>query len=401
LERLVKRMTNLVFEGKRWIAGLLLSVAALCNLHVQAQEIQLLGVGRLPGKMQDRSALDEALEDGTPHNQFGGISGLEQVGDSDEYLALPDRGPKDGAVDFQTRFHRLKIKVDPQQNPAVAVELLGTTLLKDESGRPLVGRSAAFGGPGQLQRFDPEGIRASGGNVFITDEYGPFMFQFASDGKLQKRFQLSPYLSVAKLAPDKKETDLNDVGRQSNGGMEGLAYDSASGTLVGLMQRPLLQDSVRDEKKKPVGKLCRIVLQSTASDEQRELVYVLENPDYKLSEILAAGDNRFLVIERDGESGNDIGYQRIMEIDLTGATDVKGQVALDKDAIGKSIVPVKKKTLIDLLDAKYGLKGATMPEKIEGLAWGPKLADGRRTLIVAVDNDFVTENDSLFYVFAW
>jgi hypothetical protein len=394
-------MTNLVFEGKRWIAGLLLSVAALCNLHVQAQEIELLGVGRLPGKMQDRSALDEALEDGTPHNQFGGISGLEQVGDSDEYLALPDRGPKDGAVDFQTRFHRLKIKVDPQQNPAVAVELLGTTLLKDESGRPLVGRSAAFGGPGQLQRFDPEGIRATTDSVFISDEYGPFLFQFSTDGKLQKRFQLSPYFSVAKLAADKKETDLNEVGRPSNGGMEGLALDSSNGTLVGLMQKPLLQDSVRNEEKKPVGTLCRVVVQGVKSDEQRELVYVLENPDYKLSEILSAGENRYLVIERDGESGNDIEYQRIMEIDLSGATDVKGQVALDKDAVGKTIVPVKKRTLIDLLDSKFGLKGSTMPEKIEGLAWGPKLADGRRTLIVSVDNDFVSENDSLFYVFAW
>jgi hypothetical protein len=183
--------------------------------------------------------------------------------------------------------------------------------------------------------------------------------------------------------------------------MEGLAFDSESGTLVGLMQKPLLQDSVRDEKNKPVGTLCRVVIQGVKSDEQRELVYVLENPDYKLSEILAAGENRYLVIERDGESGSDIEYQRIMEIDLTGASDVKGQVALDKDAVGKTIVPVKKRTLIDLLDSKFGLKGPSMPEKIEGLAWGPKLADGRRTLIVAVDNDFVTENDSLFYVFAW
>lgn len=389
------------FQPKSWLACLAVFAVLTTGSGVEAQEIKLLGVGRLSGKMLDNSSLTDALEDGTPHNQFGGISGLERIGDSDEYLGLPDRGPKDGAVDYQTRFQRLRIKVDPKQDPVVAVELLGTTLLKDESGRPLVGRSSAFGGPGQLQRFDPEGIRATADAVFISDEYGPFMFQFSNDGKLQKRFQLSPYLSVENLAADKKETDLNEVGRPSNGGMEGLAFDSASGTLVGLMQKPLLQDSVRDEKKKLVGTLCRVVVQGVKSDEQRELVYVLENPDYKLSEILSAGENRYLVIERDGESGNDIEYQRIMEIDLSGATDVKGQVALDKDAVGKKIVPVKKRTLIDLLDSKYGLKGPTMPEKIEGLAWGPKLADGRRTLIVSVDNDFVTENDSLFYVFAW
>lgn len=389
------------FEPKIWFVCMLVFAVATAAIGVQAQEIKLLGIGRLSGKMLDHSSLNDALRDGTPHNQFGGISGLERLGESDEYLALPDRGPKDGAVDYQTRFHHLRIKVDPNQEPVVAVELLGTTLLKDEIGRPLVGRSAAFGGPGQLQRFDPEGIRAAGDLVFISDEYGPFLFQFSADGKLQRRFELSPYMKVANLAPDKKETDLNEVGRQSNGGMEGLAIDASSEKLIGLMQKPLIQDSLRNEDKKPVGKLCRVVIQGTKSDEQGELVYVLENPDYKLSEILAAGGNRYLVIERDGESGNDIGYQRIMEIDLTGATDVKGQVSLNPDEVGKSIVPVKKRTLIDLLDSKYGLKGPGMPEKIEGLAWGPKLADGRRTLIVSIDNDFVSENDSLFYVFAW
>jgi hypothetical protein len=42
-----------------------------------------------------------------------------------------------------------------------------------------------------------------------------------------------------------------------------------------------------------------------------------------------------------------------------------------------------------------------MPEKIEGLALGPALADGRRTLVVTTDNDLKTENPSWFWVFAF
>jgi hypothetical protein len=39
--------------------------------------------------------------------------------------------------------------------------------------------------------------------------------------------------------------------------------------------------------------------------------------------------------------------------------------------------------------------GLAIPEKIEGMAFGPRLADGSYTLIVATDNDFsVTQNGS-------
>jgi len=63
------------------------------------------------------------------------------------------------------------------------------------------------------------------------------------------------------------------------------------------------------------------------------------------------------------------------------------------------VTPVTKAAFLDLLDASFGLKGSAFPEKIEGLAFGPDLADGRHTLIVTNDNDFLgTPNN--FYVFA-
>jgi hypothetical protein len=41
-----------------------------------------------------------------------------------------------------------------------------------------------------------------------------------------------------------------------------------------------------------------------------------------------------------------------------------------------------------------------MPEKIEGLAFGPILPGGRISLLVTSDNDFFATNDSNIYVFA-
>jgi hypothetical protein len=61
---------------------------------------------------------------------------------------------------------------------------------------------------------------------------------------------------------------------------------------------------------------------------------------------------------------------------------------------------VAKAPFIDLLSPLYGLAGTTFPEKIEGLAFGPDLQDGRHVLIVTNDNDFFTTQANRFFVFA-
>jgi hypothetical protein len=54
---------------------------------------------------------------------------------------------------------------------------------------------------------------------------------------------------------------------------------------------------------------------------------------------------------------------------------------------------------IDLLDADLNL-AATIPEKIEGLAWGPDLPDGRHVLYVISDNDLNPSLATQIYSFA-
>jgi hypothetical protein len=52
-----------------------------------------------------------------------------------------------------------------------------------------------------------------------------------------------------------------------------------------------------------------------------------------------------------------------------------------------------------LLDPAFNL-AATIPEKIEGLAWGPRLPDGRHMLYVISDNDLNPNLDTQIYSFA-
>ena len=63
------------------------------------------------------------------------------------------------------------------------------------------------------------------------------------------------------------------------------------------------------------------------------------------------------------------------------------------------IVPVERSVYLDFLAPQWNLAGAAMPEKIEGLTFGPTLADGRKTLLVGTDNDFESKAASLIWVF--
>ena len=77
-------------------------------------------------------------------------------------------------------------------------------------------------------------------SVFISDEYGPYVYQFDRlTGVRVRSFQLPASFFVTNLSPvgDTEITD-NTVGRTANKGMEGLAITPDGRTLVGIMQDP-------------------------------------------------------------------------------------------------------------------------------------------------------------------
>jgi len=56
--------------------------------------------------------------------------------------------------------------------------------------------------------------------------------------------------------------------------------------------------------------------------------------------------------------------------------------------------------VVDFMDRRHKLAGPEMPEKIEGLAFGPDLADGRKLLVVTSDNDLKDDVPSHIWLFA-
>ena len=236
--------------------------------------------------------------------------------------------------------------------------------------------------------------------MFVSDEYGPYVYQFdRTTGSRIRSYTLPGNLDVANLNPvGNTETAANTSGRVANKGMEGLAITPDGKTLVGVIQAPLIQDAAVSATKK----LLRIVTIDVASGATHEYGYLLTTGS-GVSEITAINDHEFLIDERDGKGlgdGSTAVAKTLYKIDLTGAVDItnlRGAAAANA-AVGKS-------SFLDVV-ALLGANGITpdnVPSKIEGLAFGDDIdVSGtlEHTLWIANDNDFVpsTSGPNTFYV---
>jgi len=422
-------------------------VLASSLLASAAQAIDLIAIGTISGTYED-FATETAfpLENGAAGNTLGGIgSGLAYAGGT-TFLALPDRGPNaisynpllDDTASYIPRFHTLNLSLAPTVDPVTGLPftltpmLSRTTLLSSPSplvygtgaglgnqidgvtpigsGVPILnsvdhtnyftGRSDNFDASkpstnSKNARLDPEGIRISndGQSVFISDEYGPFVYEFnRSTGKRVRTFNLPANLAITNLSPQSAvEIAGNKVGRVTNKGMEGLAVTPDGKTLVGIMQANLEQD-----KKKSL----RIVTIDVKSGTTHEYAYLLTDGS-GVSEIVAINDHQFLIDERDGSGLGDTpkltdvaspaAVKKLFVIDLTGAKDVTSIAGPNADL---SNYAVSKTLFLDFV-AKLtaaGINAYLIPSKIEGVAFGPDVTingETKHTLYISNDNDFL------------
>ncbi len=405
--------------------------------------VTFVGRGLVAGSALDRSRLAGSIcsfDDPSqciPRATFGGFgSALAYTGHHGVFLAASDRGPFDGRTDipYEDRVHLLRLRLDPAAK-AIQATLVDTVLLRNRFGENLVGSSSAFvpGDDLATLRFDPEGIAVgANGTFFVSDEYGPYVFEFDRRGRQVRRIPVPAKFRIANPSGEIDASgnslelypDHNTAGRQANRGMEGLALTPDGRTLVGIMQNALIQDEGLNTATPPgrLGRNNRIYTFDLRTGKRHEYVYPVDaiNQGRGVNEILAINDHEFLVLERDNRSkvptppgaAQTPNLKRIYRIDLAkpGLTDVSGVASLPETpeelaALPTPIVPVTKTLFLDLLDPSYAVSDTqtikdVVAEKIEGLAWGPALPDGRPVLYVISDNDLYPGLPTQIYAFA-
>ena len=392
------------------------------------------------GNFADLSGLHYKLENGDPANLLGGFGSAVTYAGGNTFLALPDRGPNaiefndaiDSTVSYINRFHTISMNLTPSGGSGrpfnLTPTMTKTTLLFSPtplvygtgdglgvgSGIPplnnashfyFTGRSDNFdpaqnSGDSSDARFDTEGLRVSnnGKNIYISDEYGPYVYEFdRATGRRLRSFAMpcaagSPScFFVSNLSPvGNDEISGNTVGRTANKGMEGLAITPDGKTLVGIMQNALIQDALEGGD---AANLLRLVTIDIASGKVTHQYAYLLTTGSGVSEILALNNHEFIVDERDGHGRADQSNAKIKQlfkIDLNGATDVG-----DMDGLTASTFAVNKTLFLDIVQlfTNSGISAGTVPAKIEGISFGQDVTLGSQklhTLWIGNDNDFLS-----------
>jgi len=287
-------------------------------------------------------------------------------------------------------------------------------------------------------RLDPESIKISNDGlfVFISDEYGPYVYQFLrATGQRIRSFRLPDSFAVIPNTTTTTETgnfgsdtqNSNNTrlqGRVANKGAEGLAITPDGRTLLVALQSALIQDGGTG----PNGAFTRMVAIDIASGKVKAQyaypLFATKPGKYTtISEILAVNNHQFLVDERDGkgfEGGGSAGYKvlNLVDIQAAGVADVSNNPSFLTNS--PAAVALQKVPFLDVVAVikAHGLDpGVDLPAKLEGITFGQDVSlNGvtKHTLYLSSDNDFlasfvldddqqahVYDNPSRIFVFAF
>lgn len=351
----------------------------------------LLAVGLTPGASIAEQVASPTLEllgaTTIPHGTrfqgivIGGLSGLDRLPGGD-YLAISD----DKGDGRPPRFYRLAISIDPARH-RMRVRVKRQVILLDAEGQPF---------PTDHPVVDPEAIRHAGGNHVYWSSEGnwnadparrvqPAIHESNATGRILRSFSLPQAYLYA---------DNRTQGAASNGVIEGLAV-GPRGTVYAINEVSAYEDGAADSG---LGRPMRHRLTSfdpKSGKPLRQHVYAVPDGQYSVSELLAIDDRHFLSIERVVPFDPHTGVKA--RIVLSGITDRTTDVLPCPALTSCPAVPMTRTVLLDLPERHRGVK----IDNLEGMAWGPRLPDGRRTLIVEADDNFNKDEVSQFLAFAW
>ena len=312
-----------------------------------------------------------------------------------QWWGLSDRGPGGGVLPYDTRVQRFE--VDISATGAISNFRVVQTIKFMRGTAPFNGiapnPTSTLG-----NAFDPEGIviNPRNGNLLVSDEYGPSLYEFDRTGQFVRAFTTPGGLvprNATTNAPNFAADTGNTAGKRTNRGFEGLAISPDGLFVYAMLQSATLSEGGGN------GIYNRIVKYDVATGAAvAQYAYAMDRADQGqgISSLVALGNDKFLVLERNNRgigTGATLATadKAVYQIDLAGAVDVTN---VTLPTTGAFVGAVRKGAKVMDLDADtLPALGNKSPEKWEGLAIGPRLANGDYVVLAGTDNDYsVTQN---------
>ena len=187
--------------------------AVLADTSVTVQGVTLVNkgrvaIGRIPANQRDKFGETFGSGSGMSIDIKNWTRNADGTYQGSLWL-LPDRGYNvAGTTDYRARLNTIDIKLTPvapgatppagKEQSGVEAKLADTLLLRDNKGTETTGLDPANGvrnpegampllpqAPNGKISLDNEAIvRLPDGSMFISDEYGPYIYRFSADGKM-------------------------------------------------------------------------------------------------------------------------------------------------------------------------------------------------------------------------
>lgn len=374
------------------------------SLAVQANNVEVANYQRYPLVMDQKYYIQSSAANKKDFPKglnaaFG--SGLAYEGKTADgapkLLSITDRGPNlDGmTVISNGKKYPSKLFPTPNFHPEIGeivlkdkvARVVSATPIKDQQGKPISGRPIPQGKVGssgevalsydlKVLPYDTEGLDTESiaidhktGNLWLSDEYGPFVVKMDKNAKIINRY-----------APG-KELPAIAAERTPNRGAEGLTL-LPNGNVFFLIQSILTN---KGETKKAT--ICRFFVWNPTDNSYKTYAYPLEHSYSKMTaakigDAFAIDNNRVLIIEQGVQADKSM-MNKVYMVDLSKAPDITNIKINGKNleyATPSELAPyvLPKTEILNL--RQYGWD----TEKAEGLTLSPD----HKTMYVANDNDF-------------
>lgn len=322
----------------------------------------------------------------------GGLSSIDYDTTNNLYYFICD----DRSTYNDARFYTASISIPA--NEIAGITFKDVVTLKNEKGN-------SYGNWEKVPNssIDPEEMRynpktktmvwsSEGARVVAKD------FAVIQNPAIQNTKWDGSYLSSYDL-PSNLTMQKTEKGPRSNGVLEGLTFDKKFNTLYTNIEEPLYEDG--DKATTTAGGLIRIYQFDVKSKKNTaQYGYLLDpiqhEPNPKngfavngVSSIQYYDTNQLLVVERSYSVGRQACTIKVYLCDLAQATNVKDQATLQNPTIKLAT----KKLVLNMDDL------GIFVDNIEGVTFGPKLANGKQSLLFVSDNNFSDQQKSQLLLF--
>ncbi|WP_299492226.1 esterase-like activity of phytase family protein [Acaryochloris sp. IP29b_bin.137] len=331
-------------------------------------------------------SLHQTEFDGT---HVGGISAITYDRKRDRIYALSD----DRA---QPRFYTLNLKLDqgnPERPQIETLAIEAVTFLQNEQAQPYA-----------TDRLDPEGLALTPQDTLWVSSEGvsrrqspPALIEFDLQGQWQQQLTLPQQFLPIPTTEDNPEPPPHGV--DDNRGFEALTLNPEGDRIFTAIEAPLQQDYPEAQTEGETQLYNRLLHYWIGEPQPQFLanyLYPLKPADLLkgingLTELLTVDSGgHFLSLERSYSPIT--GFRtELFQITTALARDTSKLDPLPDDLTG--ITPIQKQLLLDLKQLK--IPGSNL----EGMMWGPPLADGSQSLIVVSDNNFESSQPTQFLLF--